>query len=99
MSLVFDYPTLGELAALLVTRLTPDGAEAAVTPEDEQEAAVRRALLSVPLNRLREHGLLDALLALTEEQRAEPKAVDRSEDIKSMDVAALLAMARSTSTR
>ncbi|MGW0947709.1 type I polyketide synthase [Streptomyces sp. NPDC002623] len=100
VSLVFDYPTLGELVALLVARLAPDGAAAAATPEDEQEAAVRRALLSVPLHRLREHGLLDALLALTGEQTgAEPEAVDRSEDIRSMDVAALLAMAREAGER
>ncbi|MEV6423777.1 type I polyketide synthase [Streptomyces sp. NPDC051662] len=98
VSLVFDYPTLGELVTLLTARLSPDGAEAAAAPEDEQEAAVRRALLSVPLHRLREHGLLDALLALTGEQRAEPAAVDRSEDIKSMDVAALLAMAKGAGT-
>ncbi|MGW2621076.1 SDR family NAD(P)-dependent oxidoreductase [Streptomyces sp. NPDC001500] len=99
VSLVFDYPTLGELAALLVARLAPEGAEDAAAPQDEEEAAVRRALLSVPLNRLREHGLLDALLALTREGRPEPAEADRSEEIKSMDVAALLAMARSTAAQ
>ncbi|MDC0774009.1 type I polyketide synthase, partial [Streptomyces sp. HD] len=96
VSLVFDYPTLGELVTLLVTRLCPDGAGGAGRPEDEEEAAVRRVLMSVPLNRLREHGLLDALLALTGDEEAKPEAADRSEEIKSMDVAALLAMARST---
>ncbi|MEU5032243.1 type I polyketide synthase, partial [Streptomyces milbemycinicus] len=99
VSLVFDYPTLGALVALLVARLAPDGAQSATTPEAEQEAAVRRALMSVPLDRLREHGLLEALLALTGDERAEPEVADRSEEIKSMDVTALLAMARSTSTR
>ncbi|WP_254390390.1 SDR family NAD(P)-dependent oxidoreductase, partial [Streptomyces sp. AC550_RSS872] len=101
VSLVFDYPTLGELVALLLTKLCPDGAEGgAVTAQDAEEAAVRRALLSVPLHRLREHGLLDTLLALTGSEESKPAAAeaDRSEEIKSMDVAALLAMARNTST-
>ncbi|MER5549563.1 SDR family NAD(P)-dependent oxidoreductase, partial [Streptomyces sp. NPDC002589] len=98
VSLVFDYPTLGELVALLVSRLCPDATQETASPEDEQEAAVRRALLSVPLSRLREHGLLDALLALTGDEETPPAPTDRSEEIKSMDVAALLEMARNTIT-
>ncbi|MCQ9130128.1 hypothetical protein [Streptomyces hilarionis] len=60
---------------------------------------MRRALLSVPLDRLREHGLLEPLLSLTREASREPAEADRSEEIKSMDVAALLAMARSTAAQ
>ncbi|MBB4712580.1 acyl transferase domain-containing protein/NADP-dependent 3-hydroxy acid dehydrogenase YdfG/acyl carrier protein [Streptomyces luteogriseus] len=100
VSLVFDYPTLGELVALLAKRLCPDGAEGAATPEDDREAAVRRALLSIPPARLREHGLLDTLLALAGDgPEGPPQPADRSEEIKSMDVAALLAMAKSTTTQ
>ncbi|MDN0195768.1 type I polyketide synthase [Streptomyces sp. S.PNR 29] len=100
VSLVFDYPTLGALVALLVGRLCPDdAAEGAGTPEGDREAAVRRTLMSIPLDRLREHGLLDTLLALAGDgPEAKPKPSDRSEEIKSMDVAALLEMARNTST-
>ncbi|WP_048894123.1 type I polyketide synthase [Streptomyces avermitilis] len=96
VSLVFDYPTLGELVELLAGKLVPDGTEPAARPEDDREAAVRRTLLSIPLARLREHGLLDTLLALADDGGAQPEAADRSDEIKSMDVAALLAMARST---
>ncbi|WP_055422400.1 type I polyketide synthase, partial [Streptomyces pactum] len=101
VSLVFDYPTLGELVTLLVGKLCPDGAtQAGGTPEADREAAVRRALSSIPLDRLREHGLLDTLLALSGDgPTAGSEAADRSEEIKSMDVAALLAMARSTTSQ
>ncbi|MFG2385396.1 type I polyketide synthase [Streptomyces avermitilis] len=98
VSLVFDYPTLGELVELLAGKLVPDGTEPVARAEDDREAAVRRTLLSIPLARLREHGLLDALLALADDGGAQPEAADRSDEIKSMDVAALLAMARSTTS-
>ncbi|WP_455712287.1 type I polyketide synthase [Streptomyces luteogriseus] len=100
VSLVFDYPTPGELVALLAKRLCPDGAEGFATPEDDRDAAVRRALMSIPPARLREHGLLDTLLALAGDgPEGPPQPADRSEEIKSMDVAALLAMAKSTTTQ
>jgi hypothetical protein len=56
--------------------------------------------MSVPLARLREAGLLDALLELAGERGgdgAATPAADRSDEIKSMDVADLLAMARARS--
>ncbi|MGW6846986.1 type I polyketide synthase [Streptomyces sp. NPDC054958] len=99
VSLVFDYPTLDALVPLLLGKLVPDGAPAAGQEKDGEEAEVRRVLASIPLARLRETGLLGSLLELTAdrgEKKQEPS--DRSEAIKSMDVAALLAMARTTSS-
>jgi acyl carrier protein len=100
VSLVFDYPTLDALVPLLLGRLSPDGGPEPGAAGRDAEAEVRRALMSVPLARLREAGLLDALLELAGERGgdgAAAPAADRSDEIKSMDVADLLAMARARS--
>ncbi|MCX4736638.1 type I polyketide synthase [Streptomyces sp. NBC_01363] len=72
-TLVFDYPTPQTLASYLLEELLPEIEEiraqqqvpAADGNEDnEDEDTLRRVLGSVPLARIREAGLLDALLAL-----------------------------------
>ncbi|MEU6315819.1 type I polyketide synthase [Streptomyces sp. NPDC047014] len=100
VSLVFDYPTLDALVPLLLGKLVPDGGPAAGREKDDEETEIRRLLATVPLSRLRETGLLDPLLELTGERGGtrQGDASDRSAEIQSMDVAALLAMARSTSS-
>ncbi|MGW7192886.1 SDR family NAD(P)-dependent oxidoreductase, partial [Streptomyces sp. NPDC054838] len=71
-TLMFDYPNSAALAGFLLEELEPEevepgserGTPAAGRHLDED--AIRRALLAVPAARLRESGLLDALLALAE---------------------------------
>ncbi|WP_405987759.1 SDR family NAD(P)-dependent oxidoreductase [Streptomyces sp. NBC_00986] len=101
-TLVFDYPDPQTLAAFLLGELALDTAPVPV----DDEASVRELMLRVPLARLREAGLLDALLELAagEESGGDgPPSPDTepersAEDIKDMDVADLLRMAtRSTS--
>ncbi|WP_444545125.1 type I polyketide synthase [Streptomyces flavofungini] len=70
-TLVFDHPTPGELSLQLLAELLPD---AAGDPDgegvegdgadDPADAEVRRALAAVPIARIREAGLVDALLRL-----------------------------------
>ncbi|MEU6540479.1 type I polyketide synthase [Streptomyces sp. NPDC047000] len=93
-TLVYDYPTPGHLAELLDAELFPDTAESTAVA-DADEAAVRRRLATVPLTRLKESGLLTALLALTEpEQPSEPLPGDGSADlIEAMDIDDLVQLA------
>ncbi|WZH98838.1 beta-ketoacyl reductase [Micromonospora sp. FIMYZ51] len=57
-TVVFDYPTLLALAEMLTARLVP------VAGDDDGEQEVRALLGTIPLGRLRDAGLLDALLDL-----------------------------------
>jgi acyl transferase domain-containing protein/NADP-dependent 3-hydroxy acid dehydrogenase YdfG len=103
VTLVFDYPRLDAVTDLLLQKLCPDGEDPAPAQSDPREDRIRAALLTVPLSRLRAANLLDPLLELA---GADPGYADtdadaagsddRSDEIKSMDAAALvqLAMAR-----
>ncbi|MEV6109184.1 type I polyketide synthase [Streptomyces sp. NPDC051940] len=87
-TLMFDYPNTGALAAHLLEELAePDGG--ATAPADLDDAAVQRMLAAIAPARLREAGLLDALLRLAgpapTTQAAEPDE-DRSAAIQEMDV-------------
>ncbi len=88
---VFDYPTPAELAAELRVRLLPDEAE----PEPIEDAEVRRALATIPVDRLRAAGLLDGLLDLIEREGAgEPERFTAAEQsIDEMDTDELIARA------
>ncbi|MFF6783043.1 SDR family NAD(P)-dependent oxidoreductase [Streptomyces sp. NPDC012510] len=103
-TLVFDHPRLDALAAHVSAELAPGGTPTATaTAGVEQEAEIRSLIMSVPLARLRESGLLDPLLALAGGGTAPPQAAvraapDQSDEIRSMDAAALVEMARSLST-
>ncbi|WP_417159379.1 type I polyketide synthase [Streptomyces bottropensis] len=102
-TLVFDHPRLDVLAAHVSAALAPGGTGADTAPDGgAKEAEIRSLIMSVPLARLRESGLLDPLLALAA-GRSAPSSVsghtepDRSEGIRAMDAAALVQMARSLS--
>jgi NAD(P)-dependent dehydrogenase (short-subunit alcohol dehydrogenase family)/acyl carrier protein len=61
-TLVFDHPTVGELADHLLEEVSSVGATA--TGLDPAEAELRHALATIPIDRLRDAGLLAALRQL-----------------------------------
>ncbi|MEU7024035.1 type I polyketide synthase [Streptomyces sp. NPDC046203] len=91
-TLMFDYPNSVALSGFLLGELLPEGAASTAAEPDEQ--TVRRTLESIPIGRLREAGLLDALLQLAspaddrsvEDAGDAGDAEDRSEAIKNMDI-------------
>ncbi|WP_052230358.1 type I polyketide synthase [Streptomyces sp. CT34] len=95
-TLVFDYPTPQAVTEFLLERLAPQPTEtdAAADGGDEE---IRRLLAALSVQRLREAGLLDPLLALAEpagtasSDPVRPEASD--EDIAAMDPDALIALA------
>ncbi|MER5786674.1 beta-ketoacyl reductase, partial [Streptomyces mobaraensis] len=104
-TLVFDYPTPQTMAKHLLEELLPEVEECAArlsAPEADDDE-VRRLLESVPLARIREAGLLDALLALAPAAspasslpiqapaaEIETSAADQSDAILAMDIDALV---------
>ncbi|MFH7598223.1 SDR family NAD(P)-dependent oxidoreductase [Streptomyces racemochromogenes] len=92
MTMVFDHPTPNALTGALLSALVPDGPAAPVAGEDPEDARVRRALATVPPARLREAGLLDALLALAGGAATEP-AHDTGSAIADMDLDHLIELA------
>ncbi|MEU3458167.1 type I polyketide synthase, partial [Micromonospora sp. NPDC006766] len=95
-TLVFDHPTPADVARYLLAELAPADEPADRDGEDE----VRRILLGIPLARLRDAGLLDALLQLGGGSAAPddaPPAPDGADDtsIDEMDTDALISMALS----
>ncbi|MGX7673925.1 type I polyketide synthase [Plantactinospora sp. DSM 117369] len=92
-TLAFDHPTPAAVAAYLRTELLTAG-EPAMTYDAEEEP-VRRALASIPLERLRASGLMDELLKLTGATPTAPEqpVADRSGAIQAMDVQDLIRMA------
>ncbi|MEV5434304.1 type I polyketide synthase, partial [Streptomyces sp. NPDC052701] len=95
-TLVFDYPNARVLAERLHEELFPAG-----TGEDPAvEEQVRRVLQAIPFSRLRESGLMQALLDLGGEQGglpADPAVQEHGEDtaeaIDGMDTESLITMA------
>ncbi|CAL9361453.1 hypothetical protein SUDANB19_00678 [Streptomyces sp. enrichment culture] len=94
-TLVFDHPTFPDLARHLTSRLfAAEDENAALSPE---EAATWSTLRSIPLSRLRETGLLDALLELAAapqqgdapEPDGETDAVGRVDDMNIADLVEL----------
>ncbi|MFJ5105327.1 SDR family NAD(P)-dependent oxidoreductase, partial [Streptomyces sp. NPDC088554] len=104
-TLVFDHPRLDALADHVGAALLPTVVDGSAD-DSVKEAEIRGLILSVPLARLRESGLLDPLLALASGTRPpapapapEPvdEAADQSGEIRAMDAAALVEMARAFS--
>ncbi|WP_431894295.1 type I polyketide synthase, partial [Micromonospora haikouensis] len=89
-TLVFDHPDPAAVADHLLTALVPEAhrGEAA----DPAETAVRQALATIPLARIREAGLLDLLLKLTDGDDTDP-APGGDVDIDEMDADTLIRLA------
>ncbi|WUV05095.1 SDR family NAD(P)-dependent oxidoreductase [Amycolatopsis sp. NBC_01488] len=89
-TLIFDYPTPAALADHVGEELFPEATE-----EDVEEAEIRAALASIPIARVREAGLLEALLRLS--GRAPALVTDSEDDgLGELDVDDLVRMALGT---
>ncbi|MFI6351052.1 type I polyketide synthase [Streptomyces sp. NPDC050560] len=106
-TLVFDHPTPAAIAGHLLTRLAPAPASGAHTGasgvgDGADAEELRRVLLSVPLDRLREAGVLDTVLRLADTDGAtggeaqpadSPAAEDSDALLDGMDADALVRQA------
>jgi acyl transferase domain-containing protein/NAD(P)-dependent dehydrogenase (short-subunit alcohol dehydrogenase family)/acyl carrier protein len=90
-TLMFDYPNPTSMAEFVLSELDLDDSAVAEEPALDEEG-IRRQLESIPLEKMRTAGLLDALLRL-----AEP-VPDKSEAIKSMAVDDLIKAALAIDT-
>ncbi|WP_405632148.1 SDR family NAD(P)-dependent oxidoreductase [Streptomyces sp. NBC_00016] len=94
-TLVFDYPTPEAIARYLHQELLPDGAAVGLGVDEER---LRNALVSVPLIRFREAGLLDALMKLVApgDEALDVGAIDKADEdraISELDVDDLVQLA------
>ncbi|MEH0974420.1 SDR family NAD(P)-dependent oxidoreductase [Micromonospora sp. CPCC 205546] len=91
-TLVFDYPNPAVLAENLLDGLVPEAAQA--DDGDPAEVAVRQALATIPLARIREAGLLDLLLNLTDaDGGAGSEPADEALDLDELDTDTLVRLA------
>ncbi|MFJ3493821.1 type I polyketide synthase [Streptomyces sp. NPDC086091] len=96
-TLVFDHPTPAAAAAHVAARLAPPPTSgppptgAAPRPDDDRD--VRRRLAAVPVARLREAGLLDALLRLAPGDGTAEEPAHGPDPIEEMEADALVRMA------
>jgi mycoketide-CoA synthase len=88
-TLIFDYPNAAALTRYIDAELNP-GAE---TSDDSTADRIRGVLTSIPLERLRDAGLLDALLGLAGIQAQEQDEIERQVSIDEMDTQSLIQMA------
>ncbi|WP_067701972.1 type I polyketide synthase [Nocardia jejuensis] len=96
-TLVFDYPSPHALADYLAEELTDHSAPEPSTGLSDND--IRTALHSIPLPRLREAGLLDALMQLARgpETPGDPEQSDTEESIDELDIDDLITMAYNNS--
>ncbi|MBQ1076696.1 SDR family NAD(P)-dependent oxidoreductase [Micromonospora sp. C31] len=91
-TLVFDYPNPAVLAENLLDGLVPETGPA--DDGDPAEAAVRQALATIPLARIREAGLLDLLLNLTDaDGGGGDESTDEALDLDELDTDTLVRLA------
>ncbi|WP_405111672.1 SDR family NAD(P)-dependent oxidoreductase [Micromonospora sp. NBC_01405] len=91
-TLVFDYPNPTTLAEHLLDGLLPEARRS--DGPDPSESTVRQALATIPLARLRDAGLLELLLNLTDAETDAAESTDESIDlIDEMDADTLVKLA------
>jgi KR domain/Zinc-binding dehydrogenase/Phosphopantetheine attachment site len=92
-TVIFDYPTPAVLAGYLLGVLIPDDGQGA----DPGEEQLRRVLASIPLSRIRDAGLMDALLRLGDGPQPDGAAVPAGDtaagDIDTMNAESLIRLA------
>jgi acyl transferase domain-containing protein/NADPH:quinone reductase-like Zn-dependent oxidoreductase/acyl carrier protein len=88
-TLSFDYPTPTAIASYLLGALAPS----AVEREDRSDDELRRKIASIPIAKLRESGLLGAILQLTEGSTSEARVEEAKIDEMSVDELIGLALA------
>ncbi|WP_417281761.1 type I polyketide synthase [Actinokineospora guangxiensis] len=94
-TVAFDHPTATALTGYLLDSVEP--AAAAEVPVQDENARVRAALASIPIERLRRAHLLDALLELARGDAAQAEAEDDGEidgEIDDLDAEALIRIAQ-----
>jgi acyl transferase domain-containing protein/NAD(P)-dependent dehydrogenase (short-subunit alcohol dehydrogenase family)/acyl carrier protein len=88
-TLAFDYPTPGVLTSHLLERVSQMSGDG-----EDEEQKIRQAIASIPLDRLRDTGLMEALLALADAEDGEVSQTDRDDSviqlIASMDADSLV---------
>jgi acyl transferase domain-containing protein/NADPH:quinone reductase-like Zn-dependent oxidoreductase len=90
-TLVFDHPTPIAVAQYVIPVAMPGAATNG--HRQSEEDAIRGALASIPIGRLRTAGLLDTLLELANgDPDADPPATEDAASIDDMDAAALIRM-------
>ncbi|MBN3809463.1 type I polyketide synthase [Paraburkholderia sp. Ac-20347] len=99
-TLVFDYPSIQDVADLLAKRFndatdTPSENSDLVSTGDMSDVELREMIARIPIRALRERGLLPTLLALAGDVSSErPKVVESSiNDMALLDDEALLSVA------
>jgi NADPH:quinone reductase-like Zn-dependent oxidoreductase/nucleoside-diphosphate-sugar epimerase len=90
-TLIFDHPTPAALATHLREELSLGPSDGA----DTEEAQLRSILASIPLDRIRDAGLMEILLKLggAAVAHAEPDQPERGEEIDEMDTEGLIRLA------
>jgi acyl carrier protein len=99
-TLIFDHPTAAAVAAYLIPKAMPGAAPTDPRQSDEDE--IRGALATIPIGRLRQAGLLDALIELArgDQHSSDPygghqhdgDAAGIDESIDDMDLESLIQM-------
>jgi acyl carrier protein len=93
-TMMFDYPNPVVLAEFLLEELELDDAPEASAPVQstqdgrnaQDDEGIAQSIAGIPVDRIREAGLLDALLKLAEAPVRESAPADATEAIKNMDV-------------
>ncbi|SEF53085.1 polyketide synthase 12 [Actinacidiphila yanglinensis] len=98
-TLVFSYPTPGELGRHLYGLLRPEPAEGPAGGGAAEDAEIRELLRTVPIDRLRSAGILAAVLACADLPQPDgdgaqaPAADAEADELAAMDLEALVDLA------